>query len=294
MAEQKVELRKTRDFSENLNDTILFIRQNFKPLLASFLCIAGVFMLTSAIINGLYQSQMGSLFEQIFNRKRTRPTSPVEVFNANYFLLIIFAWINYVAMQVAVISYIKVYEVKNGEAPSIAEVWDVFRRYFLKVFFYSIPIALLTALGFILCIAPGVYLAVVFVPFSVILMIEDETFGGAYDRCFKLVKNNFWISLGIYFLTYLIAAFSSGIISIVVGGIAGLISYFTAKNISTTVGILTSILDIFGLIFYIVYYLSVCLHYFNLAEKYDGTGMMRKLDSIGGKDQNFDNIQEQY
>ena len=222
------------------------------------------------------------------------PTSPVEVFNANYFLLIIFAWINYVAMQVAVISYIKVYEVKNGEAPSIAEVWDVFRRYFLKVFFYSIPIALLTALGFILCIAPGVYLAVVFVPFSVILMIEDETFGGAYDRCFKLVKNNFWISLGIYFLTYLIAAFSSGIISIVVGGIAGLISYFTTKNISTTVGILTSILDIFGLIFYIVYYLSVCLHYFNLAEKYDGTGMMRKLDSIGGNDQNFDNIQEQY
>src|SRR5204862_6956465 len=103
-----------------------------------------------------------------------------------------------------------------------------------------------------------------------------------------------WISLGIYFLTYLIAFFSSSIISVVIGGVAGLISYFTTKNINATVGIVTSILDIFGLIFYIVFYLSVCLHYFNLVEKYDGTGMMRKLDSIGGNDQNFDNTQEQY
>jgi len=294
MAEQKVELRKIRDFSDNLNDTILFIRQNFKPLLTGFLSTAGIFMLTSAILNGLYQSQFGVLLQQIFNRSTPTPMSPGELFNTNYFLVLIFAWLNYVAMQVAVISYIKVYEIKNGEAPTIVEVWDVFKRYFLKVFFYSIPIVILIGLGLILCFIPGIYLWVVFVPFSVILIIEEETFGGAYDRCFRLIKNNFWISLGIYFLTYLIAAFSSSIISVVVGGIAGLISYFTTKNINTTVGIVTSILDIFGLIFYIVFYLSVCLHYFNLAEKYDGTGMMRKLDSLGGNDQNFDNTQEQY
>src|SRR4029078_1598834 len=163
-----------------------------------------------------------------------------------------------------------------------------------KVFFYSIPIALLMGLGFVLCIIPGIYLWVVFVPFSVILIIEDETLGGAYDRCFRLIKNNFWISLGIYFLTYLIAAFGGGIISAVVGGIGGLISYFTTKDINATVGIVTSILNILGFIFYIVFYLSICLHYFNLVEKYDGTGMMRKLDSLGGNDQNFDNTQEQY
>jgi hypothetical protein len=294
MAEQKVELRKIRDFSDNLNDTILFIRQNFKPLLTSFLSTAGIFMLISAILNGLYQSQFGVIFQQIFSRSTPRQISPGEMFNANYFLVLIFAWLNYVAMHVAVISYIKVYEIKNGETPAIAEVWDVFKRYFLKVFFYSIPIALLIGLGLILCIIPGIYLWTVFVPFSIILIIEDESFGGAYDRCFKLIKNNFWISLGIYFLTYLIAFFSSSIISVVIGGVAGLISYFTTKNINATVGIVTSILDIFGLIFYIVFYLSVCLHYFNLVEKYDGTGMMRKLDSIGGNDQNFDNTQEQY
>lgn len=294
MVKQKVELRKIRDFSDNLNDTILFIRQNFKPLLTCFLGIAGIFMLTSAVLTGIYQSQWGNLLRDILNRKNPDADSPVNLFNWNYFLVIIFSWLNFVAMQVAVISYIKVYEVKNGETPVIEEVWNVFKRYFLKVFFYSIPIALLTALGCILCVAPGIYLGVVFVPFSAILIIEDKSFGEAFNRCFRLVKDNFWISLGIYFLTYLIASFSGGIISSIVGVISGLISYFTTRSINATVGIIASILNIFSFIFYIVYYVSVCLHYFNLTEKYDGTGMMRKLDSIGGNDQNFDNIQEQY
>lgn len=294
MAEQKVELRKIRDFSDNLNDTILFIRQNFKSLLTSFFCIAGIFMLTSAILSGLYQSQFSSVFEDIFNRKTRRAALPAEVFNGNYFLLLIFAWLNYVAMQVAVISYIKVYEAKSKETPLITEVWELFKGYFLKVFFYSIPIVLLTILGFFLCLVPGVYLAVVLVPFPVILIMEDETFGGAYIRCFRLIRENFWISFLIYFLTYLIAAFSSGIISVIVGTITGLISYFTTKSINATVGIVASILEIFGFIFYIVYYVSVCLHYFNLTERYDGTGMMRRLDSIGDNEQNFDNTQEQY
>jgi hypothetical protein len=52
MAEQKVELRKIRDLSENLNDTFTFIRQNFKPLVTSFLGIAGIVMLANAIMGG--------------------------------------------------------------------------------------------------------------------------------------------------------------------------------------------------------------------------------------------------
>ncbi|MEO6330655.1 MAG: hypothetical protein ABIO55_17105 [Ginsengibacter sp.] len=294
MDEQKVELRKIRDFSDNLNDTILFIRQNLKPLLTCFVTIAGAFMLTSAILTGLYQNQWGSLIQDILNRKNTRTTGAVNMFNGSFFLVLIFAWLNYVAMQVVVISYVKVYELKNGKMPLIGEVWDVFKKYFLKVFFYSIPISILTALGFFLCLFPGIYLAVVFVPFFAVLIVEDRPFGEAYSRCLKLIKDNFWISFGIYILTYLIAYFCGGIISLVLGSITGLISYFTTRDIDTTVVLIDAIINIFAFIFYIFYYVAVCMHYFNLSEKYDGIGMMRKLDSIGGNDQDFDNTKEQY
>lgn len=296
MAQQKIELRKIRDFSDNLNDTFLFIRQNLKPLLTSFLGIAGIFMLAAAIISGLYQSGMGSVFEQIFKggRNNSAATSPFYMMNWKYVLMMMFTWLNIIAMEVAIIAYMKVYEANEGQLPTMEEVWAVFRTYFVKVFLFSIPINILILIGFALCIVPGIYLAVVFIPFPVVLMMEDQTFSGAYNRCFTLIKENFWISFGLYLLVYIIYSFSSGIISTIIGAVAGVLYYFTTKNITNTIGIVTSILSIFSFVFYIIYYVSVVLHYFNLTERFDGTGMMRKLDSIGDATQNFDNIQEQY
>jgi hypothetical protein len=36
------------------------------------------------------------------------------------------------------------------------------------------------------------------------------------------------------------------------------------------------------------------MHYFTLAEKLDGTGMLQRLDRLGEKGGDFDNIKEQY
>jgi len=296
MAEQKVELRKVRDFSENLNDTFLFIRQNFKPLVTSFLAIAGIFMLAHSILNGVYQGHVSGAFRDIINHRTSTPIdSPfATMFNGTYFVLLLLGLANYVAMHVVITCHIKLYDIKQGEAPTIEEVWNEFKNYFLKVLVYTIPITLLIIIGCLFCIVPGVYLAVVLTPFTIALIIDDATFGGAWERCFAIIKNNFWPSLGLYLLMYLISVFSAGIISAVLGGIASLISYFTTRDIVTTITIATSVLGVFSFIFYIVFYVSVCLHYFNLSERYDGTGMLRKIDSIGNGGADFNNIQEQY
>lgn len=293
MAEQKVELRKTRDLSENLNDTFTFIRQNLKPLVTSFLGIAGVIMLANAILNGIYQGETASVFKDILGG-RTTVRSPLSIISPTYFAVVILGWINYIAMNVVIVSYMKLYDSFRGESPAIQQVWEEFKKYFLKVFLYSIPVTLLTIAGFAFCLLPGIYLAVVFAPFSIAVIAEDKTFGEAWNRCFTIIKDNFWPSLGIYILVYFIYAFSAGIISAVVGALAGLISYFTTKDISSTVGIVTSVLSVFSFLFYIIFYVSVCLHYFNLAERHDGTGMMRRLDTLGGSGNDFNNIQEHY
>jgi hypothetical protein len=285
MAQQEIELRKVRDFSDNLNDTFGFIRLHLKPLITSFLGIAGIFLLSAAILSGIHQSQAsGNIFEQIFSGRvdENQPIDdPWQVFSSMYFLTILMAWLNYNAMMVVIISYMKLYDERNGEAAAIEEVWGEFKKHFLKVTFYTIPLLLLMVIGFIFCIIPGVYLAIVFTAFPVVLIVENETFGGAFNRCFTIIKDNFWISLGIYLVMYLIYTFSAGIISLIVGLIAGLIAYFTTKNVSATVGVVTSILNIFSFLFFIVYYVSVVLHYYNLSERYDGTGMLRKLETLG-------------
>lgn len=293
MAEQKVELRKTRDLSENLNDTFTFIRQNLKPLATSFIGIAGITMLANAILGGIYQSQAGKVFKDILGR----PNDVRFLFNflsPTYFAVLILGWLNFIAMNVVIACYMKLYDVSQNRPPAIQEVWEEFKKYFLKLFLYSIPVSLITIAGFSFCLLPGVYLAVVFAPFPIVVVVENQTFGEAWSRCFNLIKDNFWTSFGIYILVYLIYALTSGIISTVVATLTGLISYFTTKDMSATIGIATSVLSIFSFLFYMIFYVSVCLHYFNLTERQDGTGMMRRLDTLGGSGNDFDNIQEHY
>ncbi len=294
MAEQKIEFRKIRDFGENLNDTFLFIRMQFKPLLASFFAICGVLMVIQAILYGIYQSgAMGGLGDLLSGRK-IRENRVSDILNVGYFSMIFSMWITFVAMQVAFTAYIKLYVENNGNTPSIEDVWSVFKQYFFKILLYGIPITLLTLIGFVFCLAPGVWLAVVWVPFVFIVMMEDKDFGNAFSRCFEIVKENFWSSFAVYLVAFLVYNFSSGIVGLVVGAIAGVIAYLSTKDISTTVGIVTSFLNIFSYTFYIVYLVSIAFHYFTLVEKRDGTGLLSRIDSIGTKDSNFNNIEEEY
>jgi hypothetical protein len=294
MAQQKVELRKIRDLSENLNDTFLFIRQNFKPLITSFFAISGIFMLANAVLQGVYQSQVGGVFENVIKGDRTSVNSPLWMFNENYLLVMLSSWVNYTAMSVTVTCYMKLYDASKGEAPAIEEVWNEFKKYFLKVLFFSIPVFLLILIGLAFCLLPGIYLIVVFTPFSVVLIIEDKNFSEAWTRCTNIIKTNFWPSLGLYVLVYIISSFSAGIISLIFAGSAGLISYFTTRDISTTAGLVGSILSIFSFLFFIVFYVSVVLHFYSLVERHDGVGVMRRLNDLGNSASNFDNIQEQY
>lgn len=293
MAEQKIELRKIRDLSENLNDTFTFIRQNFKPLVTSFLGIAGIVMLANAIVGGIYQSQAGYVFRDIFSNQNDKRFH-FSVFSPTYFALVFLGWINFIAMNVVIACYMKLYNSSQEQSPTIQEVWEEFKKYFFKVLLYTIPVNLITITGFAFCLLPGIYLSVVFAPFPIALIIENQTLGGAWDRCFSIIKDNFWSSLGIYILAYLIYAISAGIISAVIAALTSIVSYFTTKDISATIGIATSVLSIFSFLFYIIFYVSVCIHYFNLAERHDGTGMMQRLDTLSGSGNDFDNIQEHY
>lgn len=295
MAQQKIELRKIRDLSENLNDTFTFIRQNFKPLVTSFLAIAGIFMLATSILNGVYQGRvLGEALKDIIPGSGNIYRSPFWMINRTFVIGRILEWLNLTAMTTVITCYFKIYDRKNGAAPAIDEVWVEFTRYFFKILLYSIPIGLLTIAGFLFCLVPGIYFAVVFTPFSIAVIIDDLSFGEAWDKCFTIIKNNFWSSLALYFIVYLIYAVTAGIISAGSAFVAGLISYFTLQNISRSIGVFTSVLNMFSFVFYIVVYVSVILQYFNLTERHYGIGMMNRIDRLGQTGNDHNNIQEQY
>jgi hypothetical protein len=294
MDQQKMELRKIRDFGEVLNDTFQFIKQEFKPLLLSFIVIAGIPILLSGIIGGLYQQDSMNGIIGILKGVQYRQRSFSEIFNGTYFLLIFLSVLSMVVMRLVLSVYVKLYDAKGRLSPTIEEVWKGTFRYLVPVFIYTIIIWLLIIVGMVCCIAPGIYFMVVFAPVSLVYVVEDLSFGEGFNRCFVLIKNNFWNSIGLYIVAYLIYSVSSGVVGVVTGALAGVVSYFSTKNISSTVGVVTGVLNIFQRIFYVVLFIPIALQYFNLVEQQDNEGLMRRLDSLGGNDSSNTQTEEQY
>ena len=292
MDNQKMELRQLRDFSQNLNDTFQFIKQELKPLLGSFMAICGVFIILSGIVGGIYQQGSVKDIMQVFTGSKIKQKGIGEVFTGMYFLLISVQFFSYVLMHVVLAAYFKVYEAKGKVSPTIEEVWDKTMQYIMPIFFFSIVFTTITVISVFFCIVPFFYFAVVFAPFTVIYVMEDCSFGGGFNRCFALIKNNYWMSFAIYFVAYIIYAFGASIIGAIVSIVAGLAAYFTTKDVSATVAIVSGILQVFTHVFYIIFFVSVALNYFNLTEQLDGGGLLKRIDSIGATE--VTDVDEQY
>lgn len=295
MEQPKIQLRKIRDLGENLTDTFQFIKQELKPLLSSFIFLAGVFIITNGILVGVYESNISKVFDVLLQRNRAYmpEQTPETIFTPTYFLILFFSMFNLTAMCVAIASYLRAYNEK-GSSPAFEEVWNIFKRKVIPIFFYNIIIWIVIVIGTCFCIAPGVYFMVVLAPFEIVVVMEDCSFGDAFGRCFVLIKNNFWLSFGIYIISSLIYYFSSAIVDVIFGLISGVISYLTTKSIHSTVGIVTGIISVLGYVFFIIFYISLSLNYFSLVEKVDGTGILNRLQTIGSDTNTNENIEEQY
>src|SRR4051812_22752739 len=128
MAQQKIQLRKIRDFGENFSDTFQFIRQEFKPLLISFTLVCGIFILVNAILTGLFQKETLGILDNMVKGVFYERTIP---FTPTYFLLIGVSIMSLTAMRTVVSVYMKHYD-ENGASPSVQDVWRGFAKYFLK------------------------------------------------------------------------------------------------------------------------------------------------------------------
>jgi hypothetical protein len=294
MAEQKIEFRKIRDFGEIMNDTFSFIRQNFKPLFRSFFAICSFFMIAMAILTGLYQSQYLQGLDELMYGKQMQGGLLRQVANSGYFIMVFFGLATFIAMQVAIGAYVKYYVTNNSARAGIEEVWSIFIRYFPRVFLYCVPFTLFTILGCFFCLFPGVYLWTVFLPFPMIVIMENRGFTETYSRCFDLITYEFWPSFGVYIVGYLIYLISTTIIEGLFTFIFQLFSVFSTGNMTQAKDFVIAFLDIFSYSFYIVFYLAVILQYFNLVEKKEGTGLLHRINTIGGNRNHFDNIEEQY
>ncbi|PZP51565.1 MAG: hypothetical protein DI598_02935 [Pseudopedobacter saltans] len=238
--------------------------------------------MAAGVLNGLYSRGFSGIWSSIINgTSYDEYDSLSTVYSPFYFLTIFFSLLTQMIVYGVVACYLKLYEQNGNTSPNLDEVWTVFRKNILYLVFYGLILGILVGLGFILCLFPGFYLYTVFAPFGFIVVVEeDKSLGSIFGRCFVLIKENFWPSLGLYVLSGFIYTSCASIIGIVVGGITGLLSYFTTKDIGFVSAMFMGIVQVFSSAFSILLYLAIGIQYFSLEEKSNGTGLMTRIQNM--------------
>jgi hypothetical protein len=282
MQQPKIELAKTRDLGEAITDSFTFISQNFKPLFKSIFTFCGLFILASAATYALQQVKVMDLQKRIFDNKYETFSTMSDRFGIEYVLSMFFILLSYTLMSTTVISFMALYKQKGNIAPTTEEVWGYVKYFFLRVLLGVVVLTVLLVIATLLCLIPGVYVYPIFGLVFPIMVIENASFGYAFNQSFKIINNNWWSTFGalfvmglIMYVAYLIFSIPNIIISVI-----GVLTHgrVTTSPILTVIG---SLLQQMAQILYVLPLVTLVMCYFNLTEIKEGSGLIDRINQFG-------------
>ncbi len=291
-----INLFQQRDFGDKINATFQYIGENFRSLSLTMLYIVGPVALIAGIASGIMQSNMLGVMADIGNADRTDPTAPFQIFSQlltpSFWLAIIFAILANLFVSLATYAHMKLYarstaqNVVNRPAgpPTIevAAVWNEVQPMIGRTIVISLLSSIIIGVGFVFLFIPGLYVAVVLSLALAVTAFEGTDFGSTWNRCFQLIRDKWWSTLGLIIVISIIVSIVSLVFSIpsaVIGFMAGTRSLTSESSVWIVLG---NVIAIVGrTLLNSILYVAIGFQYTNLVERQEGRGLISAVDSIG-------------
>ena len=296
MTQNKIELRKVRDFGGLLNVIFEYIKINFKSLLKSNLLIGAPTILLAGVFLGIYQS---SLFS--FDVDSTVPQIGLPFLLSTFLTMV-----SYYIIMVVTYSHLRVYKQSEAGIFDIEDVWQKTKQNFLMMLFTVIGYSFILGIvglvfvglgfyltyqgnyGFIILIFIGIgiliYLTITYSLVFIVRIEEEITFFAALKRSKNLIKDNWWFTFGLTLVVGLIQSFILYALYIPTYVVMFFITFSgvgsDTGNFSKILFIVTSIITSLGAILYTISTLAIAFQYYNLVERKEAPGLLQKVENI--------------
>jgi len=279
---QQLNLRKYRDFGQLITDTFLFIKQENKLLLRVILTYVGPFVLITAFSGAWMQTGM---FKSMDFKNTSDPFMVFRNLGFKYAIYMIATLVSSTMMMCTLYSYMYLYSKKGKDGFLQEDVWEMVKVKFFPVLGLLLLVGIIVFFGFILCIIPGVYLAVTFALVIASSVFEDLSAGESMQRSMFLIKEDWWFALGISFVMSLISGFL-GMIFLAPSSIMSMFLMInnirgeSSQTISMIYLILTAIGTFCASILYGIPHITMSMFYFSQVEKKESPNLINKIEQI--------------
>ncbi|MBS1537532.1 MAG: hypothetical protein JST20_07280 [Bacteroidetes bacterium] len=323
---QPFEFRRSRDFGESFSALFEFLRQNWKNLSKSLVLIAAPLILILGVGGGFLISEIFSTLQKTtFGMPDF--TQHIAVIGFEVFVLGIIYFLTGAAVLAITCEYIHLS--MNGETEQFdvsflwAKIssrfwWHISNFFVINVVGFLIMLPFMIILGgivglggignieaiiitYMMIIFIGipitVYIGTMLSLFPMMRITENIGVMAGIKRCFFLIKNNFWVTFGYYFVVGLIQSvvgsffmipfyilYVIAIITIIPQAAQSetgmpMLNFGFGFQIAFTVA---GVLAIGGsLLLNSMTITAHAIQYFNLVERKEGVGTMAKLDLLG-------------
>ncbi len=319
MNQEKINFQQSRDFGETFNVSVKFLRQNFKLFFQCVLFIAGPFVLISAIAGAFYQSHAISIFS-LTRLGAGAFQNILQQFGWAYLLFILATMLASLALMTTVYSFMIIYRDKGPDGFTVNDVQRVVISNIgnvLAVFFtftLLILLILVVMVGLIIGIGSaipvlGILLAfflvigmlIVFPPIMwqlsatyLVKMTEQKGVFESFGRTRQVMRDNFWWTWVIIVCSLMAVGLAGIIFTLPQAGYQMVLMFTHLKDGSgeTPVAflIVATICTFCSTLLYSTISVIMGFHYFSLAEKKDGTGLMERINEIGHTPSNNDEL----
>ena len=284
---EPINFLKRRELGDILNDTFKFIRNEFKPLFGLIFKTAGLALLILVVAYVFYARSIGDFAD--FNTNSDLTFIGMAV---SGLIMLIAAVAFYSLLYGTILHYIKSC-IKNNGVVVKEEVTQGIKRNFWSLIGLSILVGLMSGVGFVFCVAPGVYLATVLATTYAIHIFEKRSVSDSISYSFDLIKGEWWITFAtllvmfiIYYIVILIVQvpqyvymFSKQLT------VAEQLSGDPTMMMDWGYILLTALALVVQYLMQILIVIATVFIYFNLNEKKNFTGTIETIESIGSREE---------
>ncbi len=301
-----IDFRRIRAVGDVLNSTFVFLRQNTEKLGKSLLYYLAPVAALMAIFSTLTQSALAD---------------PDALFGIDVSLLFMVFFSAMITVSVAVTvvhGYVMLYQDRGPEGFDLGDVRRLLKAKFFRIFGTMFFLLFLAFIGYMVSLVPmalmagmamafaGMGTAAVFLAsllmvvgylgfltfFAVTLslmlpmrMREPIGLWAATGRCFRLARNNWWATFGVFFVATLLYFMLSLVLNIpyFILTWGGELHAADAGNGTLYSGLLIALNvvgSVGGMFFYSVPLTATALQYFNLVERKEMKGLLQRIAAI--------------
>ena len=288
---QTPQLYRIRDFGEKINATFEFIRAHLLDLLkVVLLIVVPLGLLTGIFFSGIFSTiSQASVSPQM---SETESISLMADLGLKYFLMMLLTLVTMAFLVASVYTYM-LGKVKNEAAASPVEILKIAVVKIPKLIVLMILIGLVTGIGFMFFVLPGIYLGVTLSLALPIFIFEDQGIRKSFGKSFKLIRGKWWSTFGLWVVTGIIASVVSYIFAIplyvglfgkafmtasITGGEDPAAVYEVFSSWYMVIG--TGIMMIGSYVTYLIPLIALSFQYFNLSERVEGRGIRGQISEF--------------